>query len=228
MEDIVYFNKITELMESLEGEVFTDPFPHLIIKNYYNKKELELVWEELNFYTKPGKLLSAEDFGGVVDATNSNAIALDELYSAKDGKFRNISNILTLNRKLFTPEILNTFAEVHDCCSIATRCNWDYTKVRYYHNGESYEPHIDSAMPFLAFSYFYREPKKFEGGEIYFPKYDYELTCENNSIIILPGWVEHGVREVKIQNSDYYDGYGRYCISSFFGSRSRSQLKEPI
>ena len=40
MQEIVYFNKITELIESLEGEVFTDPFPHLIIKNYYlrNKK----------------------------------------------------------------------------------------------------------------------------------------------------------------------------------------------
>ena len=94
--------------------------------------------------------------------------------------------------------------------------------------GEFYEPHIDKVFQFLAFSYFYKEPKKFAGGEIYFPKYKYELTCENNSIIILPGWVEHGVREVKIQNSDYYDGYGRYCISNFFGSRSRSQLKEPI
>jgi len=47
------------------------------------------------------------------------------------------------------------------------------------------------------------------------------LTCENNSIIILPGWVEHGVKQVKIDDSDYYEGYGRYCISSFFNNKTK-------
>ena len=74
-------------------------------------------------------------------------------------------------------------------------------------------------MPFLAFSYFYKEPKKFSGGELIFPKYDYQLTCKNNSIILFPGWVEHAVNEVKIENSDYYDGWGRYSITSFFGNK---------
>ena len=63
---------------------------------------------------------------------------------------------------------------------------------------------------------FYKEPKKFEGGELYFPDYDYEVPCTNNSTIILPGWVKHGVKKVSIKDSDYYDGWGRYCISSFF------------
>ena len=53
-------------MENLEADAFVDPFPHLIIKNFYNDDELELIWEELKFYTKPGKLLTAKDFGGVV------------------------------------------------------------------------------------------------------------------------------------------------------------------
>ena len=40
-------------------------------------------------------------------------------------------------------------------------------------------------------------------------------------MIIFPGWVEHGVDEVKIEDSDYYDGYGRYSITSFFGNKSK-------
>ena len=40
-------------------------------------------------------------------------------------------------------------------------------------------------------------------------------------MIIFPGWVEHGVSKVKINDSEYYDGYGRYAITSFFGSKSR-------
>tara|TARA_B100001287_G_scaffold260515_1_gene248675 strand:- start:122 stop:796 length:675 start_codon:yes stop_codon:yes gene_type:complete len=213
--------------EKLACDVFEKPFPHLIGHNYYNNEELELIWEELKFYTKPGKLLEARDFGGVVDGTNSHALELDSIYrdhSYKPKKsrcndsinYRSISNILTVNRKLFTSGILDVFAKIHECCSIAPMTNFDITKVRYYHNGEKYKPHIDKGFQFLAFSYFYKEPKKFTGGELFFPRYNYELTCENNSIIIFPGWVKHGVKEVKIEDSNYYDGWGRYAITNFF------------
>jgi len=207
-------------MEQLEGTAFSEPFPHLIIENFYNDEELELIWEELKFYTKPGKLLEAKDFGGVVDKTNSHALCLDDIYDKEI--YRSLSNILNVNRKLFTSDALDIFAKIHDCCAIAPFSNHDITKLRYYHNGELYKPHTDKGFQFLAFSYFHKEPKKFEGGEIYFPKYKYELTCENNSIIILPGWVEHGVKEVKIENSDYYDGWGRYCISNFFSNKPKN------
>ena len=214
-------------MENIEGIAFEGPFPHLIIKNFYNPEELELIWEELKFYTKPGKLLEAKDFGGVVDKTNSHAIPLDAVYiNDKKNKvnYRKLSNILTVNRKLFLPAILEPFSKIHDCCSIAPLVSYDITKIRYYHDEEYYEPHIDKTFQFLAFSYFYKEPKKFEGGELYFPKYDYEVPCENNSIIILPGWVQHGVKKVSIKDSDYYDGWGRYCISSFFCCASQLMM----
>ena len=45
-------------METLQAKAYKDPFPHLIVEDFYNEKELELIWEELNFYTKPGKLLN--------------------------------------------------------------------------------------------------------------------------------------------------------------------------
>lgn len=216
-------------METLNGNVYSDPFPHLILENFYNEEELELVWEELKFYTKPGKLLEPKDFGGVVDKTNSHAIALDAVYvidKVNGVNYRNLSNILTVNRKLFLPEILEPFAKIHDCCSIAPMASYDVTKIRYYHDEEYYNAHIDKTFQFLAFSYFYREPKKFEGGELYFPDYDYEVPCTNNSMIILPGWVKHGVKKVSIKNSDYYDGWGRYCISSFFCCANGFQLEQ--
>ena len=100
-------------METLKGNAFPDPFPHLILENFYNEEELNLVWEELKFYTKPGKLLEPKDFGGVVDKTNSHAIALDAVYindKKNNVNYRNLSNILTVNRKLFLPEILEPFA----------------------------------------------------------------------------------------------------------------------
>ena len=200
-------------MQDIEVNITTTPFPHAIFRNFYDNHELGLIWEELNFYTRPNKLLDVEEYAGDVGFTNARAIILDDVYDNN----RSISNILTVNRKIFNEETLEIFSNISDCCSLARDCNWDVTKVRYYHNGEYYKPHIDKAMPFLAFSYFHKQPKRFTGGELVFPKYDYSFDCDNNSLIIFPGWVEHGVNEVSIQNSDYYDGYGRYAITSFFG-----------
>ena len=106
---------------------------------------------------------------------------------------------MTVNRKVLSKEVLNAFSKLEPCCKIITKTNWDITKVRYYHDGDYYKPHTDASMQFLAFSYFYKEPKKFTGGELFFPEYDYELTCDNNSLIMFPGWVEHGVKKVSIK-----------------------------
>ena len=207
-------------METVNVEAYYDPFPHLIIRNFYNQEELDLIWEELKFYTKPGKLLSAKDYLGVVGSTNAKALFLDDVYKNNGDSglnYRNISNILTVNRKIFYSGILSTLETLHPCCAKASQCDWDITKVRYYHNGEYYDAHTDITMNFLAFSYFHKEPKKYMGGELYFPQYDCEFDCENNSTIIFPGWVEHAVKEVSIADSDYFGGYGRYAITSFFG-----------
>ena len=204
------------MIEKLEATGFVEPFPHLIFNDFYNKRELELIREELNFYTKPDKLLDVKEYMGVVDKTNAKAIYLDVVYPKK---YRKLSNILTVNRKIFEPQVLEPFSKLHDCVLHASEANYDHTKVRYYHDGDFYEPHTDNFFQFLAFSYFYREPKRFEGGELFFPKYNYSFSCNNNSIIIMPAWVEHGVTKVSIKDSDYYDGFGRYAITSFFGNK---------
>ena len=208
------------MTQNIIADAFTDPFPHLIFHNFYDEEELDLIWEELNFYTKPNKLFDVKDYNGVVGYTKSKAIQLDLVYS---GMNRKLSNILEVSRKVFDDKILEPFSNLSDCCSQAKFCNWNVTKVRYYHNNDYYKPHTDNYFQFLAFSYFYREPKKFCGGNLIFPKYDYEFTCEHNSLIMMPSWVEHGVGKVKIEDSDYYDGFGRYAITHFLSCKEKSK-----
>ena len=42
----------------------------------------------------------------------------------------------------------------------------------------------------------------------------------------MPGWVEHAVSKVSIEESDYYDGWGRYAITSFFCNIDKSREKQ--
>ena len=71
------------MTEHIKADTFIDPFPHLILHNFYNDDELKLIWEELDFYTKPDKLLDAKNYGGVVTHTNSKALWLDRIYEDK-------------------------------------------------------------------------------------------------------------------------------------------------
>ena len=205
-------------MQNISADANLEPFPHIVFHNFYTDEELDLIWEELKFYTKPNKLFDVEDYMGVVGYTKAKALHLDSVYKDKN---RVLSNILEVSRKVFDKQILEPFCNLHDSCSVAEQSNYDITKVRYYHNGDFYKPHKDISFDFLAFSYFYKEPKKFEGGNLIFPKYNYEFNCEHNSLIMMPSWVEHGVSEVSINDSDYYDGYGRYAITHFFGCKQK-------
>ena len=188
-------------MQNISADANLEPFPHIVFHNFYTDEELDLIWEELKFYTKPNKLFDVEDYMGVVGYTKAKALHLDSVYKDKN---RVLSNILEVSRKVFDKQILEPFCNLHDSCSVAEQSNYDITKVRYYHNGDFYKPHKDISFDFLAFSYFYKEPKKFEGGNLIFPKYNYEFNCEHNSLIMMPSWVEHGVKEVSIKHSDYY------------------------
>ena len=58
------------MTQNIIADAFTDPFLHLIFHNFYDDEELELIWEELNFYTKPNKLFDVKDYNGVVGYTN--------------------------------------------------------------------------------------------------------------------------------------------------------------
>ena len=189
-----------------------EPFPHLIVENMYTEEELKLIWEELEFLNKPEKLQDPENYGASKTEekynTNAKAIVLDWAYSN-----RNTSNILKINRKLFNYSKI--YSELSPYHIKFLYCNWDITKIRYYHDKEFYLPHCDAKFDTLACTYFYKEPKKFNGGELFFPEYEYTVECKNNSCIIFPSYFMHGVSEVKISDQNYYSGFGRYCMIQF-------------
>jgi hypothetical protein len=192
------------------------PFPHVLCEDFYDEKELALIWEEIKFLSYPSKLFNPgfhHDPSGTL--TRSRALHLEKAYSIKE-----LSNILQITKKTLDPPFVSTIINKWPSFLRLRFIDLIMTKIRYYHNDEEYRPHTDIAHDFLTFSYFHTNPKKFIGGELYFPKYNYEIECNNNTFILLPGYVEHGVRKTII-NDDYWNGNGRYCVSQFLSIKNR-------
>lgn len=190
-----------------------NPFPYLKIENMYSEEELELIAEELKFLTYPEKLeeplLSGTATEDGKPLKENRALFLDDLY-----KKREISNILKVNRKLFFPEYLNSYASLNFGYESIKECDRDCTLISYYENGGHYKPHKDTAIH-TALTWFFREPKLFEGGDFYFSKYNEKIEIKHNMTIVFPSFVLHSVDEVTMPEN-LPPGFGRYCMTQFF------------
>ena len=185
-----------------------EPFFHNIIHDFYDSEEQSLIWEELEFLNKPGKLLPPDETGDPLSSPNKKAVFLDSLYS-----HRQFSNILSLNRKIF--KILpylkdNPFSEY------IRVSDTDHTMVSYYEDGSYYKSHHDYYV-ISTTTTFWKEPKKFTGGELKFTEFDYTPEMFHNSIIIFPSYLKHEVTPLKLDDNDGVNG--RYSINQFFSIR---------
>jgi hypothetical protein len=188
----------------MDIETYRDPFYHTIIKNFYNKKEEELIWQEIEFLNQPGKLQHSTltgDPGGI----DKVGIFLDDLYN-----FRQVSNILTINRKIFN--ITNLFSD-NPFSKYLEGCNYDRTMLSYYENDSYYKPHKDRFV-LSAVTLFFKEPKKFSGGELHFDEYNYTPDLYHNDMIIFPSCETHSVSKIILDTQE--DGMGRYTINQFY------------
>lgn len=201
------------------NEVITkikDPFPYLKIENLYTEEELELIADELIFLNHKSKLEDPETtgtarFSGDILKEN-RGLFLDDLY-----KRREISNILSINRKIFKKEYLEAYASLSFGYKSILECDVDTTLISYYENGGYYKPHKDNAVH-TALTWFFETPKMFEGGDLFFPEYNEKIEIQQNMAIIFPSFVLHSVDEVKM-DENIPKGFGRYCMSQFIAVR---------
>lgn len=206
-------------MSELKIALLQEPFPHAIIDNFYDEDELKLIWQELDYYTYSDKLVPASTIGGATrngeKLPKHNGIALDEIY----GNNRQISNILTCNRKVFDKNILESFASLSPLIWDLKELNQDHTIIKYYEDTDYYKFHRDEAR-FTCLTYLYKEPKAFTGGDLQFHQFDYIIPIVNNRLIFFTGCIDHASTTLNM-NDNYKDkkfsGFGKYTITQFLG-----------
>jgi hypothetical protein len=192
-----------------------DGVPVFIIDDMYTDDELNLIWEELRFLTSPKRLLGAKETKAAMDddgnyKKTANGVFLDTFYGN-----RNYSNILDVNRKLFSDEVINFATKLSLFYGLLQQINSDYTLINYYDNNQTYKPHFDITV-FTAITMFYQEPVQFAGGDLEFPELSLKVEKKNNRMVMFPGSLQHAVTPVAMQgNHSPFSGYGRYAMAQF-------------
>tara|TARA_Y100001938_G_scaffold51579_1_gene72002 strand:+ start:302 stop:931 length:630 start_codon:yes stop_codon:yes gene_type:complete len=198
-------------------------FPYLVIDDFYSENEQELIWKELTYHQKQNNFQvdlrkergvgSAKDENGNLKS-NSKRIYLDLIYK----EHRNKSNILSVYQKIFSPEVCEAYKKTTPSYNLFRGCNRDQSLVSYYENKQGYREHFDRFMH-SALVWFFKEPKKFKGGNLTFTQPNKTLECKHNRLVLFPSYYLHCIDEVTMPKKYRNKGLGRYCLTHFYDNK---------
>ena len=200
----------TELL--LNGEI-----PVIILDNFYDGKELDSIWEELEFFTYSHKLLPGSQTGTAQNQDTeaplkeNSGLFLDVVWNNQ----RQLSNILTVNRKIFA----NQSEVIRQSSHWFFRhfsCTADHTLISYYEHGNYYKPHSDNSI-ITVLNWFCKEPKSFSGGDLklHINGKVGEIEFVNNRTVIFPSCIPHEVTPLEMKSQYFNQKLGRYCMTQF-------------
>ena len=194
------------------------PFPFLVIDNWYDKETEKFIWTELDFLSTKNKhdQLRAED---TVVARHEDGTAkgksyrfyIDRLYTQEGRTYSPIIQNMNLFR---TPKFHEIIQNITPQYRSFIGSDHDANIISYYENNHYYEAHHDKFM-WTSLTWFYREPKKFTGGNLKFTEPDYEINVKHNRMLMFPCYYLHEVLPIKTKKFKEI-GNGRYTITHFF------------
>ena len=194
-------------------------YPYILIDEFYDKKEEELIWQELEFYS--GKFTKAdEDTTGLRAEhgetkeinTSSQRIYLDQVYSQDN---RHISNILNVYSKITSEEVMKVVHDNMPTAAILELSNCDLSQISYYDSGDYYKDHVDT-YGYTVMVWFFKEPKRFLGGNFMLLGPNKVIECEHNRLVIIPSYYIHSVAPVTMEEKYRNKGLGRYALTHFY------------
>lgn len=186
-----------------------EPIDHLIIRDLYSKDELEKIFKELDFLTQKTKLVHSDHSYTNQEIKNNYLINLNDTY-----KDENFSDIITISKKILNKDIIESASEFCDSFYFLKMINSIRNFVTYYENENYYDFHRDFST-ITSLTYFFKEPKKFKGGNFYLCDDNYKIEIENNMAIIYLGCTLHKGEKVLLDDDIQFSGNGKYCLAQF-------------
>ena len=197
----------------MEVKYHEERIPFVVIDDLYDEKEQSEIMVELDYLCTERRLIPPfKDKNGASDdyrnIKNVGCLYLDTFY-----RKRRHSSILQITEKLFMDDASLISNHPHWYFDISS-INSHSTHILYYEDSNEYPAHRDECR-FTAVTYFYRQPKKFEGGDLQFPDHQIEVECVNNRIIVFPSMLFHRSTPVRMLENDTHTKNGKFCITQF-------------
>lgn len=186
-------------------------FSIAIVDNFYSAFELKEIKDELKLLSSVAELKvfvnkAAKDEENN-SKQNSDSFFLDDLYKDK----RNLSKILSINRKLFSEELRIKLIEKNLFYEHVFNVNYDATLLNFYKQTNYYNPHKDTCC-FTALTFFTLE--EFCGGDLVFPEYNIKVGAVENRMVVFPGFILHGSEEVTKGVRVSMAQFLNYCVEN--------------
>lgn len=163
---------------------------YAIIRELYSADEVVKIKQEIVKLRKQAAVNSTrpalDPYGRSLNFADS--LWVDELYPN-----RKESNILTINRKLFTENIAEKLARENQYFAHLRYCDMDFTLLNYYTNDTEYKAHRDRSM-LTALTFF--SIGDFTGGELEFVEFGEVIKPVQNTVVLFPGCIEHRAHPV--------------------------------
>ncbi len=187
-------------------------FPIIISDNWYSKEEETNVWKELSFFHSLSEYEKAEN-NSAEDMKISKAKG-HRLYYDKIFKEKKYSHINKMLYKIQDKELHNYIEKTMPIGKIFKDTDWDNTLINYYENDDEYKSHYDYSM-FTMLIFFYKKPKLFKGGDLYFEESNTTVQCKQNRMVLFPGYYLHQANKVSMDNEHLNQMNGRFTITHF-------------
>lgn len=197
----------------MEVNYYNEEIPLIIVDNFYTEQERNDIMVELDYLSDDRRMIPPHKDKEAAHYKNVNQKNAKCQYLDSFFQHREHSSILQITEKIFqnNTEIINNHPHwFYDCSQI----NAHWTHIIYYEHNEEYKPHKDTAR-MTVLTYFYREPKRFEGGHTLFPDYDIQVECKNNRILVFPSNITHASVSLKMDDQYRNKKNGKFCITQF-------------
>lgn len=182
-----------------------------MVDDFYDRNQEEEILKELDYlerYCVKDKIPigSSEENPAIL-----SRLALDYFYRGQRDK----SSILRHHGRVCSLPVVEQYQKTTPSWRTWLSCNIDQSIVSYYENQDEYKTHFDTFMH-TCLIWFYREPKRFTGGDLKFPQSDSIVECKHNRMVIFPSYYLHEVDMVSMDQENVGKGYGRWCITHFY------------
>jgi len=192
--------------------------PVLIIDNFFNNNEKNLVWNELAFLSD--KMQGPENTYSANELNDPNKPILKKNKGVFIPQVLNpqYSIIMKAHTKLFNPEFKNMLVKESNYFQyLLSDFEYDILLSRY-NDGDHYKPHADTVL-MSCITWMYKEPKMFTGGDFIIESQgeEHRIQLQNNRTVLFPSCLLHAVEPVNMQSNETLDG--RFSISAFISPR---------